>query len=149
MTIPLDPIDYNTRAKDADELDAGWRRTLLWTVCDLAKRLFLSAAAKLRVSHRRNSAVFWGSAVAQSWFVIRQLTDGFSAVPNPRTAEFEKHKLCATLLFGVDPDALESRARSHGAQIVQPVADKGHGWREVMVADTDGYVWAVGVPLPK
>lgn len=52
-------------------------------------------------------------------------------------------------LFGVDPDALEARARSHGAQIVQPVADKGHGWREVMVADTDGYVWAVGVPLPK
>ena len=52
-------------------------------------------------------------------------------------------------LFGVDPDALEARARSHGAQIVQPVADKGHGWREAMVADTDGYVWAVGVPLPK
>ena len=52
-------------------------------------------------------------------------------------------------LLGVDPDALEARARSHGAQIVQPVADKGHGWREVMVADTDGYVWAVGVPLPK
>lgn len=52
-------------------------------------------------------------------------------------------------LFGVDPDALEARARLHGAQIVQPVADKGHGWREVMVADTDGYVWAVGVPLPK
>lgn len=51
-------------------------------------------------------------------------------------------------LFGVDADALEARARSHGAQIVQPVGDRGHGWRDVMVADTDGYVWAVGVPLP-
>jgi hypothetical protein len=25
---------------------------------------------------------------------------------------------------------------------------KGHGWREVMVEDPDGYLWAVGVPTP-
>jgi uncharacterized glyoxalase superfamily protein PhnB len=52
-------------------------------------------------------------------------------------------------VLGVDPDALEARAKAYGATVVQPVSDKGHGWREVMVADPDGYVWAVGVPLKK
>ncbi len=52
-------------------------------------------------------------------------------------------------LFGVDPDAVEARAKANGATVVQPASDKPHGWREVMVADPDGYVWAVGVPLPK
>ena len=52
-------------------------------------------------------------------------------------------------LFGVDPDAVEARARAHGANVVQPARDKPHGWRDVMVADPDGYVWAVSVPLPK
>ena len=52
-------------------------------------------------------------------------------------------------LFGVDPDAIEARARASGATVVQPATDKPHGWRDVMVADPDGYVWAVGVPLPK
>jgi uncharacterized glyoxalase superfamily protein PhnB len=47
-------------------------------------------------------------------------------------------------LFGVDPDAIESRARARGAAVVQPAQDKGHGWREVMVADPDGYLWAAG-----
>ncbi len=47
-------------------------------------------------------------------------------------------------LFGVDPDAVEARARERGADVVVPAADKGHGWREVMVADPDGYLWAVG-----
>ena len=47
-------------------------------------------------------------------------------------------------IFGMDPDAVEARAREARATIVVPVADKGHGWREVMVADPDGYLWAVG-----
>ncbi len=51
-------------------------------------------------------------------------------------------------LFGVDPDTLATRAQARGATIVQAVSDKPHGWREVMVADPDGYVWAVGIPLP-
>jgi len=50
-------------------------------------------------------------------------------------------------LFGVDPDQVEARARSAGATIVASTSDKPHGWREVMVADPDGYVWAVGVPI--
>jgi uncharacterized glyoxalase superfamily protein PhnB len=31
---------------------------------------------------------------------------------------------------------------------VKPATTTGHGWREVMVGDPDGYVWAVGVPTP-
>ena len=56
----------------------------------------------------------------------------------------ERRRLGAELrLFGV-----EARARTGGAPIVQRAATKGHGWREVMVGDPDGYVWAVGVPSP-
>lgn len=47
-------------------------------------------------------------------------------------------------LFGLDPDAVADRARARGA-IFQDVVLRGHGWRELMVQDPDGYVWAVGV----
>ena len=50
---------------------------------------------------------------------------------------------------GVNPDEVEARARANGATIVQAAADRAHGWRDVIVTDPDGYVWAVGVPLPK
>jgi uncharacterized glyoxalase superfamily protein PhnB len=43
---------------------------------------------------------------------------------------------------------LKQRARARGAKVVQPATTKGHGWREVMVEDPDGYLWAVGVPGP-
>ena len=49
--------------------------------------------------------------------------------------------------FGIDPDAVERRARERGAPIVRPAEDRHHGWREVMVADPDGYVWAVGTAI--
>jgi uncharacterized glyoxalase superfamily protein PhnB len=48
-------------------------------------------------------------------------------------------------VMSVDPDAAEARAKAAGAMIVQPAADYPHGWRDVMLADPDGYVWAVGV----
>jgi uncharacterized glyoxalase superfamily protein PhnB len=48
-------------------------------------------------------------------------------------------------VMGVDPDAVQARAERTGATIIQPAADFPHGWRDVMVADPDGYVWAVGV----
>ena len=51
-------------------------------------------------------------------------------------------------VFGMDPDLVEQRARVAHAVIVQPPTTKGHGWREVMVADPDGYIWAVGVATP-
>ena len=67
----------------------------------------------------------------------------------PRLVGGERRGLGAELrLFGVDPDGVEARARRARAPIVQPAATKGHGWREVMVEDPDGYVWAVGVPSP-
>ncbi|PJF40345.1 MAG: hypothetical protein CUN54_05630 [Phototrophicales bacterium] len=51
-------------------------------------------------------------------------------------------------LLGIDPDAVEQHAREHQAQVVKPATDKGHGWREVLVRDPDGYEWAVGVLIP-
>ena len=50
-------------------------------------------------------------------------------------------------VYGLDPDAVETRAREAGARVVVPAADKGHGWREVMIADPDGYLWAVGTRI--
>jgi uncharacterized glyoxalase superfamily protein PhnB len=52
-------------------------------------------------------------------------------------------------LMGIDPDELEKRAKSAGATILQPVADFPHGWRDVILEDPDGYIWAIGVPLKK
>ena len=48
-------------------------------------------------------------------------------------------------MLGLDPAAVEDRAKRSGAKVVKPVTERGHGWREVMVEDPDGYVWAVGV----
>ena len=64
----------------------------------------------------------------------------------PRLANTDSRGPGAELrLLGMDPDATEGRARTAGAQIVKPATSRGHGWREVMVADPDGYVWAVGI----
>lgn len=52
-------------------------------------------------------------------------------------------------VMGIDPDALEARAKKFGAEIVQEARDFPHGWRDVMVGDVDGYVWAVGVAIEK
>jgi uncharacterized glyoxalase superfamily protein PhnB len=52
-------------------------------------------------------------------------------------------------VMGIDPDALQQRAEAAGATILQPVADFPHGWRDVILEDPDGYIWAVGVPLEK
>lgn len=51
-------------------------------------------------------------------------------------------------ILGVDPDAIEARARKAGILILQPAKDFPHGWRDVMVEDPDGYIWAVGVTIP-
>jgi uncharacterized glyoxalase superfamily protein PhnB len=50
-------------------------------------------------------------------------------------------------VLGIDPDALEARAKQAGAEVLQPAKDFPHGWRDVMVVDPDGYIWVVGVPL--
>ena len=46
-------------------------------------------------------------------------------------------------LLGMNPDEVAERARAAGALFVD-VASRGHGWREVLVRDPDGYVWGVG-----
>jgi len=47
-------------------------------------------------------------------------------------------------MLGLDPDAIEARARAHGAAVLQSAEDKPHGWRDTIVCDPDGYAWAVG-----
>ncbi|HTU35339.1 MAG TPA: VOC family protein [Candidatus Acidoferrum sp.] len=49
-------------------------------------------------------------------------------------------------LFHVAPDEIAERAKTFGARILQPVQVKPHGWRDLIVADPDGYAWAVGTP---
>ena len=51
-------------------------------------------------------------------------------------------------VLGLDPDAAQRRAQAAGAKILQPATDFPHGWRDVMLEDPDGYIWAVGVPIP-
>lgn len=51
-------------------------------------------------------------------------------------------------MMGIDPDAAERRAQAAGIKIIQPAMDFQHGWRDVMLEDPDGYIWAVGVPIP-
>jgi uncharacterized glyoxalase superfamily protein PhnB len=50
-------------------------------------------------------------------------------------------------VMGIDPDAAEQRAKAARAKIIQPAMDFLHGWRDVMLEDPDGYIWAVGVPI--
>jgi uncharacterized glyoxalase superfamily protein PhnB len=52
-------------------------------------------------------------------------------------------------VMGIDPDELQGRAIAAGAKIIQPAADFPHGWRDVIVEDPDGYIWAVGVAITK
>lgn len=47
-------------------------------------------------------------------------------------------------LFGPDPDQVARAAQEAGGTVLQPAQDKPHGWRETIVADPEGYTWAVG-----
>ena len=47
-------------------------------------------------------------------------------------------------LLGIDPDQVEKIARQRNDIIVVPASDKPHGWRETVIQDPDGYIWAVG-----
>ena len=51
-------------------------------------------------------------------------------------------------VLGIDPDALAQRAHTYGATVIAEPVNKGHGWRETLIRDPDGYEWAVGVLIP-
>lgn len=50
-------------------------------------------------------------------------------------------------VLGIDPDEAAQRAPLHGGTVLLAPRDFPHGWREAHIADPDGYLWAVGVPL--
>ena len=57
----------------------------------------------------------------------------------------ERRGLGAELrLMGHDADEVERRAVAAGVAGLRHAATKGHGIREVIVEDPDGYAWAVG-----
>jgi uncharacterized glyoxalase superfamily protein PhnB len=65
----------------------------------------------------------------------------------PRSQNESARGLGAELrLFNIDPDRLEGRARNFGTTVLQSAQEKPHGWRDVIVADPNGYAWAVGCP---
>src|SRR5262249_7405464 len=50
-------------------------------------------------------------------------------------------------ILGIDRDEVFKRAQAAGATVLQPPTAYLHGWREITLADRDGYLWAVGLPL--
>ena len=46
-------------------------------------------------------------------------------------------------ILGIDPQSVEGAAARTGS-VVMTTAVRAHGWRDVIVADPDGYVFAVG-----
>ena len=51
-------------------------------------------------------------------------------------------------VLGINPDKIEKLARKHKSVIFAETSDKPHGWRETVVQDPDGYVWAAGIKIP-
>jgi uncharacterized glyoxalase superfamily protein PhnB len=50
-------------------------------------------------------------------------------------------------VLGIEPDEVEKRALAAGSNILHEAKDFPHGWREISVADPDGYVWVLGILL--
>jgi len=48
-------------------------------------------------------------------------------------------------IMGIDPDAVEARARERDFTINMPTKTYPHGWREVRLEDLNGYMFAIGV----
>ena len=50
-------------------------------------------------------------------------------------------------VYGVDPDAVEARARQFGAMVLSGSVDKPHGLRECHIVGPNGYVFVPGIAL--
>ena len=48
-------------------------------------------------------------------------------------------------LFGIDPDSAESRAKSHGHEVLETTADKPHGLRECTILSPEGYAFSPAI----
>jgi catechol 2,3-dioxygenase-like lactoylglutathione lyase family enzyme len=66
----------------------------------------------------------------------------------PRLAETGKRGFGAEIrILGIAPEGAEQRARERGFTVVHPTKEwSGHGWRDCILEDPDGYTFAVGVP---
>ena len=102
----------------------------------------------LGAEERYSDPDFAAMRLAQLDFMLHadHTYDGHTWQPRLKAAK-ERGLGVELRLLGVDPDEVESRARKDSAAILQPANDKAHGWREVVVQDPDGYVWALGVTI--
>ena len=134
-----------------------------WVTSDVYGRMLPAFTVNLIVADVERSVTFYGE-VLQAF--VHYSDEDFAAVKVGGTEimihadhTYEENPLYARLdeagvrgagvelrLFGLDPDAAEERTKAAGATVVSSTVDRAHGWREMMVEDPDGYVWAVGVP---
>ena len=136
-----------------------------WMPADDYGRAMPTSSVNLLVRDVQASVLFYRDVLGAT---IRYADTDFAAL-NLASAEFmlhadhtyDHHPLYARIqargatlrgtgaelrVMGVNPDAVQARAVAAGATIIQPAADFPHGWRDVIVADPDGYIWAVGLP---
>jgi uncharacterized glyoxalase superfamily protein PhnB len=123
----LPPLSLNLIVRNVEKSVLFYERVLGAAVeysdADFAALRVGSAALMLHADHTYDKHPWYGRLVADE--------------PRGLGAEIR--------LLGMDPDAVEAQAVAAAAVIVQPATTKSHGWREVMVEDPDGYVWAVGL----
>lgn len=126
-------------------------------------RMLPKFSVNLLVRNVSRSLPFYRDVLAAT---VRYADDDFAALQLPAADfmlhadhSYDHHPLYARLngvdrrgtgielrILGIDPDAVEQRAKRAGAEILYATRDYPHGWREVALVDPDGYVWVVGIP---
>jgi predicted enzyme related to lactoylglutathione lyase len=155
-TISLEPFESMTKKRTgetwmpADDYGRSLPRfTVNLLVSDLARSLAFYKDV-LGVSVHYSDADFAALSLNDLEFMLHADHAYDQHAWYPRLQRGDARGLGAELrLFHMNPDEVEARARANGATILRPAQDRGHGWREAIIADPDGYAWAVGAPLPK